>query len=292
MDDKGHPAPWKIEESGLIDELQLARILGVDTGAIRRAVRAGLLDAEKDPVRGHMFYIDSVRKRLAAAGWDGIEPLLTAQQAAGRLKISHGELAGLVHEGKLNPVRPLPGMAARYPASEVEDIIEGGRTREMITEAGAVIRLMLSNLVLVVAILIALFPVLALIRGTIALGGVDQPHSVIDWVGVVLAGLALLAGGIFFCYSIRYYVATVIVLASAAPWLLRYRHERREGRIAVARERDPSHLNLGYSPFVSIQVAAYNVVLLRLHVDGGGLPSPGDPRILNFRVLDIRWSSD
>ena len=111
MDDKGHVAPWKIEESGLIDEHQLARILGVDAGAIRRAVRAGQLDAEKDPVRGNMFYLDSVRKRLAAAGWDGIEPLLTAQQAAGRLRISHGELANLVHEGKLNPVRPLPGMA-------------------------------------------------------------------------------------------------------------------------------------------------------------------------------------
>ncbi|TME93303.1 MAG: glycosyltransferase [Chloroflexi bacterium] len=258
MDDKGHVAPWKIEESGLVDEQQLARILGVDAGAIRRAVRAGQLDAEKDPVRGNMFYLDSVRKRLAAAGWDGIEPLLTAQQAAGRLRISHGELANLVTEGKLNPVRPLPGMAARYPASEVEDIIEGGRTREMITEAGAVLRLMLSNLVLVVAILIAIFPLIALVRGTTALAGVDQPNSIIDWVGVILAGLALLAGGIFFCYSVRYYVATIIVLASAAPWLLRYRHQRREGRIAVARERDPSHLNLGYDPFVSIQIAAYN----------------------------------
>jgi cellulose synthase/poly-beta-1,6-N-acetylglucosamine synthase-like glycosyltransferase len=258
LDDKGSAGPWKIEDSGLLDELQLARILGVDTGAIRRAVRAGLLEAEKDPVRGNMFYIDSVRKRLAAAGWDGVEPLLTAQQAAGRLRVSHSELAKLVHDGKLNPVRPLPGMAARYLASEVEDVIEGGRTREMITEAGAVIRLMLSNLVLIVAIVIALFPLLALIRGSVALAGVDQPHSIIDWAGVILAGLALLAGGIFFCYSIRYYVATIIVLASAAPWLLRYRHQRREGRIAMARERDPSHLNLGYFPFVSIQIAAYN----------------------------------
>jgi len=241
-----------------MDENALARILGVDPGAIRRAVKAGYLDADRTASGGLLLDLHAVRKRLAAAGWDGIEPLLTAEQAAGRIGVSHAKLAELVRDGTLNSVRPLPGMAARYLSSEVEDVVEGGRTREMLSEARSVLRLLLSNVVLVVAVIVALFPVVALIRGSSALAGADRPHDIAGWIGVILAGVALLAGGIFFCYSIRYYLATIIVLASAAPWLLRYRQERREGRIAVARERDPSHLVLGYNPFVSIHIAAYN----------------------------------
>ncbi len=205
-----------------------------------------------------MFDLHAVRKRLAAAGWDGVEPLLTAEQAAGRLGVSHAKLAQLVREGTLNAVRPLPGMAARYLSSEVEDVVEGGRARELITEARSVVRLLASNLVLLVAVIVAVFPVVALIRGTGALAGAEHPRNLEELIGVILSALALLAGGIFFCYSVRYYLATIIVLASAAPWLLRYRQQRREGRIAMARERDPSHLVLGYNPFVSIHIAAYN----------------------------------
>jgi cellulose synthase/poly-beta-1,6-N-acetylglucosamine synthase-like glycosyltransferase len=271
-----------------MDENSLARILGVDPGAIRRAVRAGYLDADKTPSGGLLLDLHAVRKRLAAAGWDGVEPLLTAEQAAGRLGITHAKLAELVRDGTLNAVRPLPGMAARYLASEVEDVVEGGRTREMLAEAGSVIRVLLSNVVLVVAIIIALFPLVALVRGTSALTGVDQPHDIAGWIGVFLAGCALLAGGIFFCYSVRYYLATIIVLASAAPWLLRYRQERRQGRIAVARERDPSHLVLGYNPFVSIHIAAYNEerVIGRLLEACDKLDYP------NFEVILVDDSTD
>ncbi len=258
MDPKGEVAEQPAPPGGLLDENALARILGVDAGAIRRAVRAGYLDADKDANGTLLFDLHAVRKRLAAAGWDGVEPLLTAEQAAGRLAISHAKLAELVRDGKLNSVRPLPGMAARYLSTEIEDVVEGGRTREMLAEARSVIRVLASNVVLVVAIIVALFPLVALIRGSSALAGADQPQNLEQWVGVILAGLALLAGGIFFCYSVRYYVATIIVLASAAPWLLRFREQRRQGRIAVAREKDPSHLVLGYNPFVSVHIAAYN----------------------------------
>jgi len=271
-----------------MDENALARILGVDPGAIRRAVRAGYLDADKTQSGGLLFDLHAVRKRLAAAGWDGVEPLLTAEQAAGRLGMTHEQLAELVRDGTLNAVRPLPGMASRYLASEVEDVVEGGRTREMLAEAGSVVRVLLSNFVLVIAIIVALFPVVALIRGTSALAGVDQPHDIVGWIGVILAALALLAGGIFFCYSVRYYLATIIVLASAAPWLLRYRQQRREGRIAVARERDPSHLVLGYNPFVSIHIAAYNEerVIGRLLEACDRLDYP------NFEVILVDDSTD
>ncbi|HZQ48951.1 MAG TPA: glycosyltransferase, partial [Candidatus Dormibacteraeota bacterium] len=281
-------AEYPAAPDGLMDENALARILGVDPGAIRRAVRAGYLDADKTQSGGLLFDLHAVRKRLAAAGWDGVEPLLTAEQAAGRLGMTHEQLAELVRDGTLNAVRPLPGMASRYLASEVEDVVEGGRTREMLAEAGSVVRVLLSNFVLVIAIIVALFPVVALIRGTSALAGVDQPHDIVGWIGVILAALALLAGGIFFCYSVRYYLATIIVLASAAPWLLRYRQQRREGRIAVARERDPSHLVLGYNPFVSIHIAAYNEerVIGRLLEACDRLDYP------NFEVILVDDSTD
>jgi len=288
LDLKGEVAEYPAAPDGLMDENALARILGVDPGAIRRAVRAGHLDADRTATGGLLLDLHAVRKRLAAAGWDGIEPLLTAEQAAGRLGISHAKLAGLVREGTLNAVRPLPGMAARYLSSEVEDVVEGGRAREMLSEAGSVMRVLLSNVVLVVAIIVALFPVVALIRGTSALAGVDRPHDIAGWIGIILACLALLAGGTFFCYSIRYYLATIIVLASAAPWLLRYRQERRQGRIAVARERDPSHLVLGYNPFVSIHIAAYNEerVIGRLLEACDKLDYP------NFEVILVDDSTD
>jgi cellulose synthase/poly-beta-1,6-N-acetylglucosamine synthase-like glycosyltransferase len=247
------------DEGGLIDEGALARVLGVDVPAVRRAVHSkALTPAEKSAASGFLFDLDAVRHQLAPSGWDGREPLLTAEQAAGRLGIDRSELNALVRDGKLNPVEPLPGVPVRYPSSEVELIIDGGRVVAAVTRARQGLRLVGSNVVLIIFILLALFPFVVLIRGSAVLAAVTQPRSVTELIGEILAGLALLLGSLFFCYSVRYYLATIIVLASAAPWVVRTRRERREGRIALARERDPSHLNLGYFPLVSIHIATYN----------------------------------
>ena len=245
------------DESGLIDERALAGVLGFDVDAIRRAVKSGTLKPT-DSEAGLRFHLDSVREQLASSGWDGREPLLTAAQAAGRLGVRPAELIIFAHEGRLHPLHPLPGVSVRYRASEVETIVDGGRVVAAATHARHGLRLLATNVVLAVSVLLAIFPFIALIHGSAVLAAITQPRSLEEVVGELLAGVALLAGSIFFCYSIRYYVATIVVVASAAPWVIRTRRARREGRIAVAREREPDHINLGYHPFVSVHIAAYN----------------------------------
>jgi cellulose synthase/poly-beta-1,6-N-acetylglucosamine synthase-like glycosyltransferase len=252
------PSPTEAaDKSGLIDEHALARLLGFDVDAIRRAVRSRALTATKS-AGGLWFDLEQVYEQLAERGWDGHEPLLTGEQAAGRLGIKHSELTTLVRDGKLHRLVPLPGAPGRFRASDVERIIDGGRVVAAVTHARHGLRLLGTNVVLLVAILLAIFPLIALIHGSEILVAVTRPRSLAEVLGEVLAGVALLAGSLFFCYSIRYYLATILVVASAGPWVIRNRRARREGRIALARERDPGHLNLGYQPFVSVHIAAYN----------------------------------
>lgn len=243
-------------EGGLIDEQALARVLGFDVDAIRRGVQSGAL-TPIDSDDGPRFDLAAVHTELEAAGWDGRDPLLTAEQAAGRLGVEVTELEALELDGKLHGLVPLPGVSVRYRAGEIEEIVDGGRVVAMATRTRHGLRLIATNAVLLVAILLAIFPFIALFHGESVLAAITQPRSVPELLGEFLAGVALLAGSLFFCYSVRYYLATIIIVASAAPWVIRTR-ARREGRIAVARERDPSHLNLGYHPFVSIHIAAYN----------------------------------
>jgi cellulose synthase/poly-beta-1,6-N-acetylglucosamine synthase-like glycosyltransferase len=249
--------PTRLPDAGrLIDEQALARVLGFDVDAIRRGVQSGALKPIESP-DGPRFDLDAVHEQLEAGGWDGRDPLLTAEQAAGRLGVEVAELEALEIDGKLHGLLPLPGVAVRYRASEIEEIVDGGRVVAIASRTRHGLRLIATNAVLLVAIVLAIFPFIALIHGESVLAAITQPRSAAELLGEFLAGVALLAGSLFFCYSIRYYLATIIIVASAAPWVIRTR-ARREGRIAVARERDPSHLSLGYFPFVSIHIAAYN----------------------------------
>ena len=249
--------PTRLPDAGrLVDEQALARVLGFDVDAIRRGVQSGALTPIESDA-GLRFDLDAVHEQLEAGGWDGRDPLLTAEQAAGRLGIPVADLEALEIDGKLHGLVPLPGVGVRYRASEIEEIVDGGRVVAIATRTRHGLRLLATNAVLFVAILLAIFPFIALIHGESVLAAITQPRSGEELLGEFLAGVALLAGSLFFCYSIRYYLATIIIVASAAPWVIRTR-ARREGRIAVVRERDPSHLNLGYFPFVSIHIAAYN----------------------------------
>ena len=251
------PGRTAADESGFIDERALAGVLGFDVDVIRRAVRSGDLTAAESEF-GVRFDLDAVRSQLASSGWDGREPLLTAKQAAGRLGVRPAELILFAREGKLHPIHPLPGVPVRYRTTEVETIVDGGRIVAGAAHARHGLRLIGTNVVLAVAVFLAVFPFLLLIHGSAVLAAITQPRSLGEIAGELLAGAALLAGSIFFCYSIRYYLATIIVVASAGPWVVRTRRARREGRIALVRERDPEHLELGYEPFVSVHIATYN----------------------------------
>src|SRR5206468_12252308 len=101
-------------------------------------------------------------------------------------------------EGRLHPVHPLPGMPAHYRVWEVEAVVDGGRASTIAAQTGHTVRLLLSNLVLVVAVLLAIFPLFALLRGSAVLAVAAHPRSAAELIGVLLAAVALLAGSIFF----------------------------------------------------------------------------------------------
>src|SRR5437867_1370999 len=113
-------------------------------------------------------------------------------------------------------------------------------------------------------------------------------------LGASLATTALLCGAIFFAYSVRYYVATAVVLFGAlrrhSRWGTReseVRHGNGLGRIAHAGNATRELWIYG-APFVSVQVAAYNEqqVIARLLDCLAGLDYP------NYEVIVVDDSTD
>src|SRR6266699_2357089 len=140
--------------------------------------------------------------------------------------------------------------------------------------------------VLLVAALTAVLPVLAIIRGTVELFAQAHVHDTRDSIAYALAFTGLLLGGIFFAYAVKYYLSTGIVLLSALLPAGRRRNgnghdatgaerQHSSGLIGISRGRGNGngngngnghsngngngyHIDLGYHPFVSVHVAAYN----------------------------------
>src|SRR6266480_1980345 len=136
--------------------------------------------------------------------------------------------------------------------------------------------------VLLIAALTAVLPVLAIIRGSVELFAHAHVHDTRDAIAYALAFTGLLLGGIFFAYAVKYYLSTGIVLLSAL--LPAGRRRNGNGHDAIGAERQHSsgligisrgrgngngngngngdgngyHIDLGYHPFVSVHVAAYN----------------------------------
>src|SRR5207249_2089700 len=130
--------------------------------------------------------------------------------------------------------------------------------------------------------LTAVLPVLAIIRGSVELSAHANVHDTRDAIAYALAFTGLLLGGIFFAYAVKYYLSTGIVLLSAL--LPAGRRRNGNGHDAIGAERQHSsgligisrgrgngngnghgngdgngyHIDLGYHPFVSVHVAAYN----------------------------------
>jgi cellulose synthase/poly-beta-1,6-N-acetylglucosamine synthase-like glycosyltransferase len=127
-----------------------------------------------------------------------------------------------------------------------------------------------------VTILVAALPIFAIVRGTsagIALARAGNA-SLLNWLGLELALVALGMGAFFFAYSLKYYLATatMLLLAFFGPGHNGNATGKRQGPFAglaritrrgwIAQQHSNGNrtkwLPLGYEPFVSIHIATYN----------------------------------
>src|SRR5438309_3527541 len=129
------------------------------------------------------------------------------------------------------------------------------------------------NGLVVFAIVIAIIPIAALVRGVVDLVAHSQAVSGEDAVAYGLAFVGLFFGAIFFTYAIKYYLGTAIVLlttlfaggrnggnGNGSSQSNDDRHAAGLSRISRASNGNGNgyHIDLGYHPFVSIHVATYN----------------------------------
>jgi cellulose synthase/poly-beta-1,6-N-acetylglucosamine synthase-like glycosyltransferase len=164
----------------------------------------------------------------------------------------------------------------------------------------------LIGLLVFITILIAALPLLAIARGTsagmaLALAG---NSTLLSWLGLELALVALGMGAFFFAYSLKYYLATatILLLAFFGPGRNRNggspqeRHFNGLSRIARRgangyghRDGDgDGHLQLGYEPFVSIHIATYN----EKRVVGRLLEACARLNYSNYEVILVDDSTD
>ncbi len=127
------------------------------------------------------------------------------------------------------------------------------------------------NAIVVIAIVIAIIPIAALVRGFADLVVRSKNLSGADAFAYGLAFTGLFLGAIFFTYAIKYYLGTGIVLLTT---LVSGRNGNGNGNHKGEGDRHAAGLSrinrsangngngylidLGYHPFVSIHVAAYN----------------------------------
>jgi len=158
--------------------------------------------------------------------------------------------------------------------------------------------------VLLAGTVMALLPLAAIVRGFVDLFTRTHVHSTQEGIAYALAFAGLLLGGVFFAYAVKYYLSTVMVLLSALlPGGRRNGngsngHERQHasGLSGIARGRNGQsstngngyHVDLGYHPFVSVHVAAYNEkrVLERLLTSLANLEYP------EYEVILVDDSTD
>lgn len=132
------------------------------------------------------------------------------------------------------------------------------------------------GLLVFITILVAALPIFAIVRGTSA--GIALARSgnasLLSWLGLELALVALGMGAFFFAYSLKYYLATatMLLLASFGPGHNGNASVKGRGAFAalsritrrgwIAQEHSNGNrtkwLPLGYEPFVSIHIATYN----------------------------------
>ena len=127
------------------------------------------------------------------------------------------------------------------------------------------------NAILVAAFVLGAIPFVAIVRGFIEVVTQSKIRSGADWFAYGFAFTGLFLGSIFFAYAIKYYLSTVMVLlttliatprngsghgSKSSPNLTG--HNRINGNGNGNENGNGFHIDLGYYPFVSVHVAAYN----------------------------------
>ncbi len=127
----------------------------------------------------------------------------------------------------------------------------------------------LLDAILAVSIVLAITPIVALVRGLFELFLQKKIQSGGDWVAYGLAFTGLFLGAIFFAYAVKYYLSTGIVLLTSIATGGRSGNGNGHGngnqKAGLNRingngngNGNGYHIDLGYHPFVSVHVAAYN----------------------------------
>src|SRR3989440_4663336 len=120
----------------------------------------------------------------------------------------------------------------------------------------------LLNAVLVGAFVIGAIPIVAIAHGFLDLVQQSKIQSGADWIAYGFAFAGLFLGAIFFAYAVKYYLSTAMVLLTTlvgAP-----RNGNGAGKTngnalnRITGNGNGYHLDIGYQPFVSVHVAAYN----------------------------------
>ncbi len=164
----------------------------------------------------------------------------------------------------------LAGLGLVLIGAVVWTLQRGGRGNDLVWSA-------VLDAFLVIGLVLAVLPVVAVVRGFVELFSQAHVHSARDAVAYALAFTGLLLGGVFFAYAVKYYLSTFLVLLSA---LLPVRKRNGDGNgggrqhasglSGISRGRNGNgnghangngngyHIDLGYHPFVSVHVAAYN----------------------------------
>jgi cellulose synthase/poly-beta-1,6-N-acetylglucosamine synthase-like glycosyltransferase len=121
---------------------------------------------------------------------------------------------------------------------------------------------LLLNAVLVAAFVIGVIPIVAIVHGFVELVQQSRIRSGGDWIAYGFAFTGLLLGAVFFAYAIKYYLSTVMVLLTTligvGPRNRNSGHMTNGAGLSRINGGSGFNLDLGYHPFVSVQVAAYN----------------------------------
>jgi cellulose synthase/poly-beta-1,6-N-acetylglucosamine synthase-like glycosyltransferase len=128
----------------------------------------------------------------------------------------------------------------------------------------------LLNSILIAAFVVGAIPIVAIVRGFIELVAQSKIRSGVDWVAYGFAFTGLFLGAIFFAYAIKYYLSTAMVLLTTLV-IGTPRNGNGHGSNGSTNLTGHSrlngngngngngyHIDLGYHPFVSVHVAAYN----------------------------------
>ena len=124
------------------------------------------------------------------------------------------------------------------------------------------------NAILVAAFVLGAIPFVAIVRGLIEAVSQSKVRSGADWFAYGFAFTGLFLGAIFFAYAIKYYLSTAMVLLTTLVTTPRNAngHSKSSPNLTGHNRINGNgngngngfNIDLGYYPFVSVHVAAYN----------------------------------